>query len=97
MEEKNNTGKIVAIIIAVCAGIALIAAGILIVPGLIVKSEIDSAKQEATESYEDAKQKAMSDYEDAKDKALSDYEDAKQKAIEDYEKAKQEAQSQLGN
>lgn len=95
-EKKSNTGKIVAIIIAVCVGVGIILAAVLLVPGMIVKSEIDSAVQKANDSYEESRSKAMSDYEDAKDKAMSDYEDAKNKALEDYEKAKEEAQKQAG-
>ena len=83
-EKKSNTGKIVAIIIAVCAGIGVILAAVLLVPGMIVKSEIDSATQKANDSYEESRSKAMLDYEDAKNKAMSDYEDAKNKKQASY-------------
>lgn len=95
-EDKGNTGKIVAIVLAVCLGVGLIIAGIIFIPGMVMKKQYDNAVQESQERYEEAKEKAMSDYEDAKAKSQADYEEAKNKALEDYEKAKEEAQKQAG-
>lgn len=91
-EKKNSgTGKIVAIILASCVGVAIIILAILLIPGMIAKTSYDKAIDESNKRYEKAKNEANERYEEARKKV----EDDTAKAQEETERKLKEAQEEI--